>query len=39
MTKRWDKGLRSTPPEGSEMCSIGPDGRATNGEIMLAMLS
>jgi hypothetical protein len=38
MTKRKGKGCRSKPPKGHEMCSIGADGWATNGEIMLAML-
>jgi hypothetical protein len=35
MSKRQVKKLRS---KGREMCAIGADGRATNGEIMLAML-
>lgn len=38
MNKRKGKRLISKPPKGSEMCSIGSDGRVTNGEIMLAML-
>jgi hypothetical protein len=38
MTKPEDKKSHPTQPKGSEMCSIGPDGRATNGEIMLEML-
>ena len=34
MTKRKDK----RPPKRGEMCSVGKDGTATNGEIMQSML-
>jgi hypothetical protein len=38
VTKTKNKGIRSKPRQGGEMCSIDKDGRPTNGKIMLALL-